>query len=184
MSRADDVAEFDAWFERHRSRLRAFAERRLGGLVRERESPSDIVQSAAREVLKACRRHGLRALGALAFRMYRQIASKVVDRHRHHAAAKRLPPGSVRADSQLGEVLVRRRSPLQKMVLEEDLRRLTAALAELPLHYRDVIVWAHIDGLPHAEIARRLGRSEDASKMLLLRAMTRIATVLGVRRSD
>lgn len=63
-------------------------------------------------------------------------------------------------------------------------RFIATAPAELPPHYRDVIVWELIDGLPHAEIALRLGRREGAAKMLLLRAMTRIATVLGVRRSE
>jgi DNA-directed RNA polymerase specialized sigma24 family protein len=41
----------------------------------------------------------------------------------------------------------------------------------LPAH-REIILLRKFEELSFAEIARRLGRSEDASRMLLARAMT------------
>ena len=64
-------------------------------------------------------------------------------------------------------------------MLREEVERLRAALSKLPENYRQVIHLAHVDGLSHREIAERLGISEANSRVLLSRALARLAT-LGV----
>ena len=44
------------------------------------------------------------------------------------------------------------------------------ALESLPPDYQQVLVLHYLEKVPHKEIGQRLGRSEQASRMLLMRA--------------
>ena len=178
MSSADDYDTLDEWFEANLPRIHLFVERRLGGRVSEMETPSDIVQSAVREVLVQLARGRRPATEGLRWRIYRQAVRKIIDKHRYHVAEKRLPAGALLSGSCLGGVTSPDRGPLEAIVAGESSERLGRALERLPKHYRSAVVWAYVDGLPHAEIGRRLGRSEDASKMLLVRALVKLGDAL------
>ena len=54
---------------------------------------------------------------------------------------------------------------------KEELDRLEKAIDKLKPEYKEVIIWAKIDGLSYNEIGNRLGKSADAAGHLLLRAM-------------
>jgi RNA polymerase sigma-70 factor (ECF subfamily) len=54
---------------------------------------------------------------------------------------------------------------------KEDLDKLEKAIDKLRPEYREVIIWAKIDGLSYKEIGNKLGKSADAAGHLLLRAM-------------
>jgi RNA polymerase sigma-70 factor (ECF subfamily) len=56
---------------------------------------------------------------------------------------------------------------------------LAEALDRLPEHYREVIVLRHLEDLPFAEVARRMGRSEDSVQKLWLRALAGLRRSLG-----
>ncbi len=47
-------------------------------------------------------------------------------------------------------------------------------LGQLPPALRDVLVLRNLDGLPFAEVARRMGRSSGAVRVLWLRALERL----------
>ena len=47
-------------------------------------------------------------------------------------------------------------------------------LAGLPAHYRDVIVLRNLEGLSFDEVARRMGRTPGAVRLLWLRALDRL----------
>lgn len=64
------------------------------------------------------------------------------------------------------------RSALSQAILTEEAQRLEAALESLAPAHRDVILLRKFEELSFADIARRLGKSEDACRMLLARAMT------------
>jgi RNA polymerase sigma-70 factor (ECF subfamily) len=55
---------------------------------------------------------------------------------------------------------------------------LADALGRLPDDYREVIVLRHLEELPFAEVARRMGRSEDAVQKLWVRALARMRKAL------
>ena len=57
--------------------------------------------------------------------------------------------------------------------------RLQRAFSTLPDEYREVITLARVVGLPHAEIAVKLGKSEGAVRILLHRALARLAHSTG-----
>jgi RNA polymerase sigma-70 factor, ECF subfamily len=44
------------------------------------------------------------------------------------------------------------------------------ALESLPAHYQQVLIMHYLEKLPHEEIGHRMGRTEQASRMLLMRA--------------
>jgi len=54
---------------------------------------------------------------------------------------------------------------------KEELDKLEKAIDKLKPEYKEIIIWAKIDGLSYKEIGNRLGKSADAAGHLLLRAM-------------
>ena len=56
---------------------------------------------------------------------------------------------------------------------------LADALGALPADYREVIVLRHIETLPFADVAQRMGRSEDSVQKLWVRALAQLRRTLG-----
>jgi RNA polymerase sigma-70 factor (ECF subfamily) len=65
-------------------------------------------------------------------------------------------------------------SPSERVAREEDGLLLARALARLPEDHQEVVRLRGLEDLPHEEIARRMGRSEAAVKMLWIRALGRL----------
>ncbi len=65
-------------------------------------------------------------------------------------------------------------TPSVIMSRKEDLDKLEKAIDELKDEYREVIVLTKIDGLSYKEIAGRLGKSSDAERKLVSRAMAEL----------
>jgi RNA polymerase sigma-70 factor (ECF subfamily) len=78
-----------------------------------------------------------------------------------------------------GALAASQSSPSQQAVRREVSLRLADALADLPENYREVIVLRHLEGLPFAEVARRMGRTVDSVEKLWIRALGRLRGVLG-----
>jgi RNA polymerase sigma-70 factor (ECF subfamily) len=70
-------------------------------------------------------------------------------------------------------------TPSQQAARREQAVLLADALAQLPTHYREVMILHHLEGLSLAEAARRLGRSQDSVEKLWARALLRLRAVLG-----
>jgi RNA polymerase sigma-70 factor (ECF subfamily) len=69
-------------------------------------------------------------------------------------------------------------APLDVLIHEEDAARLAAALEQLPEPRRAVIVARLLDDLPFEEVARRLGRTNGAVRVLFLRAVAQLRQIL------
>jgi RNA polymerase sigma-70 factor (ECF subfamily) len=67
---------------------------------------------------------------------------------------------------------------LSAAVLNEQAERLGAALEALEPDYREVIVLRKLEELSFKDVAARMGRSEDACRMLLARAMVALTLKL------
>ena len=67
-------------------------------------------------------------------------------------------------------------TPSVIMSKREDLAKLENALDVLKPEYREVIVLTKIEGLSYGEIGDRLGKSADAVRMLVSRAMAALTT--------
>jgi RNA polymerase sigma-70 factor (ECF subfamily) len=57
--------------------------------------------------------------------------------------------------------------------------RVTAALADLPEDYQEVIVLRNLQRLPFNEVAERMDRTRPAVQMLWMRAIKRLQEVMG-----
>lgn len=180
---AGDERAVEELLERYWPDLRAYLARHAGQGLKDREGVSDLAQSVCREVLVHLRDGRFRFRGEAPFRqwLYRAAVMKMLVRHRHWQAARRNAGGeraAIEAErSPAAENLPA--TPSEEAVLHEEIERFERCFAALPEKHRDVIVWHHLDGLSHAQIAERLDCSESYSRALLSRALARLAA-LGV----
>ena len=59
----------------------------------------------------------------------------------------------------------------EKMALSSDLEQVKIALADLKDDYQNVIIWHYLEDLPIPEVAKMLDRTEEATRVLLHRAL-------------
>jgi len=69
-------------------------------------------------------------------------------------------------------------TPSQELLRLDNELRVTAALAELPEDYQEVIVLRNLQRLPFSEVAQRMQRSRPAVQMLWMRAIRKLQAVL------
>ncbi|MBI3468872.1 MAG: sigma-70 family RNA polymerase sigma factor [Planctomycetes bacterium] len=65
-------------------------------------------------------------------------------------------------------------SPSAQAIRHEEADRMAEGLARLPDEMREVLLARHMDGLGHAAIAKRMGKTEAAVRMLYTRAVRRL----------
>ena len=163
--------------------LRAFVRLRAGPALRGRESTSDLVQSACREVLTHLDR--FRFPDEKAFRSWLLTTAerKIIDRVDHYAAQKRdhAPPVEVK-DELLLDRYGRFSSPSRRVAVQDEIERIERAFDLLTEEQREVVTLAYIAGLSRRAIAEQLGKTENAVRIVLHRALARLTEV--VRRGD
>lgn len=72
----------------------------------------------------------------------------------------------------LGRPIIDPRQNLEKRaILNSDLETIRKALSELNEDYQNAIIWYYIDDLPIQEVANLLGRTEEATRVLITRAI-------------
>jgi RNA polymerase sigma-70 factor (ECF subfamily) len=69
-------------------------------------------------------------------------------------------------------------TPSRQVAQAEGVAAVMSSLARLPNNQRDVIRWRFIEEVPFAEIAQRLGKSEDATYMLCHRGLKTLRGLL------
>ncbi len=160
--------------------LTRFVRRRMGPELASRESASDIVQSTCRELLRSASDYEER--GEASFQHWIRSAAehKLANRARHWRAARRGDgEESLDADGAVPDpVSPAAEGPLQEALLREEAERLRGAFQSLPGEYRRVIVRFQIDGASQAAIAAELGRTSEAVRKLIARAMSRLSAAL------
>ena len=166
--------------------LRILATTQLERHLRQRVSPSDVVQ----ETLLEAHRDFPQFRGDTAYEFVgwlRKILVNNVARvvERNVQAAKRdvrreVPLSNFQrnleqSNARLENILIDgSASPLSKVQHHEHTLLLADALAEMPADYRDVIVLRNLEGLDFNAVAERMDRKSGAVRMLWLRAMERL----------
>ncbi|MCA8975607.1 MAG: sigma-70 family RNA polymerase sigma factor [Planctomycetes bacterium] len=178
---AGDSHALDVLVARYLPRLHAYVRLHMSAPLRSREASVDVVQSVCREVLEARDGFEFRGESALLGWLLTTALNKLRERARFHGRQRRdlrreAPAADV--DTRVYASLV---TPSRDAIAQEEIERLEAALDRMPDDYREVILLARIVGLPHREIATRLGRTESATRTLLGRALTRLAAGLDER---
>ena len=59
----------------------------------------------------------------------------------------------------------------EKALVQSDLEQVKAGLADIKEDYREVIIWYYLDELRVPEIAKMVGKSEEAVRVLIHRAL-------------
>lgn len=169
--------------DRHLPSVRAFVRSHMAPQLRAHESASDLVQSICRELLT--HRDAFRHPDENGFQawLFTTARRKIQNRARDLAREKRDVRREVGALGEsaiaaLGGAYARISSPSGKALLAEEVQRLEAAIDRLPEEHREVITLAHLAGLSRREIGERMGRSEEAVRALLHRAMARLMILL------
>lgn len=181
--RAGDPAAGDALLRRFEPWLKLMARMQWESRFHAKFDPSDVVQQAMIEAMKAAGQFRGTTEGEFAAWLRQILAHALAHEIRRYAGtAKRnldqeipLEQQLTQASQQLGDLLAATgTSPSQQVVKREQGVRLAEVLDRLPEDFREVIVLRNLEGLPHEEVARRMGRSAGAVRMLWVRALARL----------
>jgi RNA polymerase sigma-70 factor (ECF subfamily) len=165
-----DRKAFETLVEAHRPRLLSFVRRRLGSRLRGRTQAEDILQEALLRALGSLERFEWQGKDSF-FCWLATIAEHIIQNLNR---SLREPPVALEAEHAGSGP-----SPSRVLRREERFDRLKAAVASLSGDHRDVILLARIEGLPIADVARRMGRSPGAVRHLLLRALEKLRERFG-----
>ena len=104
--------------------------------------------------------------------LYRIAHNIVVDYHRRYKPTVPLPPPE-RVDWEKEEI-----TSLEQVIEAEEASALATAITQLSDDQQQVIVLRFIQGLKHAEVARIIGKSESACRVIQHRALTTLKRLL------
>ena len=171
---ADAVNEL---YERCAARLLAYIRLRMGRELRTRLESRDILQATLLKSFEHFEDFEGQHSGSL-MAWLAKIAEHVIrDRADYQHRQRRDAAREVRLETDAA-LPAAARSALSQAILTEEAQQLEAALESLTPAHREVILLRKFEELPFGEIARRLGKSEDACRMLLARAMTALTLKL------
>lgn len=173
-----DPAAVEALVRRYLPDLRAYVRLHADPALRARESCSDLVQSAVRDVLTHMERFRHPSAEGFKHWLFTTARRKIAHRGEYYRAQKRDAGEIGLEEGSLAETYRRLSTPSGQLVLREELARLERAFDRLTAEQREIIGMAHMMDLSRAEIGRHLGKSESAVRSLLHRAMARLTTLL------
>lgn len=184
-----DRAAIEQLLVRHLDGLRGWLRLRMGAALRARETPEDLVQSLAREVLADLGTFEWRGEAAFRHWLYLQAQRKLVDKARYVQAERRDPARERDVQANSGDGLAAcyatLATPSGEVASQEELQRIERAFAELPEDYQEAISLQRLCGMDYAAIAARMERSEGAVRNLVHRGLSRFALRLGeLRRAE
>lgn len=163
--------------------VNAFVRMRTGARLRTRESISDLVQSTCREALRAPERPSIADPNGFRAWLFTVAERKICGRARYWDAMRRDAAKEDRRplDAIEARSLVKAYggTPSERLIAQEELEQLEAAMRRLPEDYREVILLRRVAGLSGRETATRLGRSEGATRQLFSQALARLSEYLG-----
>ncbi len=173
----------DALLRRYEPWLKLLARMQVESRFRAKFDPSDVVQQTMLEAVRGLPQFRGTTEAELTVWLRQILAHALAHEiRRYRGTQKRDLDREVPLDQQLTETTRRLgdvlpapgTSPSQAVVRHERQVLLAQALGRLPEDYREVIVLRHLEGLPHEEVARRLGRNAGAVRMLWVRALARL----------
>jgi RNA polymerase sigma-70 factor (ECF subfamily) len=181
-ARAGDRSAFDQLADRFRGALSSVIARRLGGALRHETQVDDVLQETFVRAFQSLGRFewlekdqgidgGERA--SPFFRWLCGISVRVILEHARRHRAR--PPIALDFDVPDGDAV----SPGRALARRERLERFEAALARLSEDHRTALRLVRIEGLPLAEVARRMDRPPNAVSQLVLRALRSLRREFG-----
>ncbi len=180
LAKDGDKSALDKLYTVYSERVQWVVRLRMGGELRSKLESMDLVQDALVCALKDLGNFTYKSEGDFLLWLSKIAENRLRDNLDKLHANKRDIRKEVRFDSHrpttensfVGTVEpIDLTTPSAIMSKREDLARLAKALDALKPEYREVIVLTKIDGLSYKEIADKLGKSGDAVRMLVSRAI-------------
>jgi RNA polymerase sigma factor (sigma-70 family) len=175
---AGSDAALETLYERFGPRLLSFIRLKMGPSLRARLESRDILQAT---FLKSFAHlddfEGQDGRSLLGW-MMRIAEHEVRDRADFHHRQQRDAKQDEGLDGHAERLAARSRSALSRLILDERAQRVETALESLSEPYRQAIVLRTYEELSFPEMAKILGKSEDACRMQYARAMTALTLAL------
>lgn len=182
-----DREALDQLFGRALPRLRALLALKAGPALRQRAELDDLVQEAYAEALRQFENYTwqgqdsfFRWLAAIAINRLQNLAR--VERAGKRDARREVPMVGAETAARLGGVTDAADpapGPRTLTVGTEAGDRVRSAIARMSDADREVILLARMEGLPLQEVADRIGRTRNATALLLSRALRKLKELLG-----
>jgi RNA polymerase sigma-70 factor (ECF subfamily) len=174
-ARQGSVQDLGLVLESFRPYVRAIVHARLDGRLQSQFDDSDLIQDALLEAHRSFAGFRGATVAELAVWL-RQIAVRSAGRRlRASLGADKRNPAREQPVDRLEDLTDEAGdSPSAQAVKQEQAARLTQALAHLPADMQQVLLGRLVDGLPHAALAHKPGRSETAVRALYVRAVRQL----------
>jgi RNA polymerase sigma-70 factor (subfamily 1) len=192
-AQSGDKEALNDLYNRYLMRVLAAVRARLGAELRGKLESWDVVQDALLASLKNVQSFDQASEGAFLHWLAKVVENRIRDQLDYFRAEKRdhrleKPLAGPRsAESSVPLDIPERSSvptPSQVLILRDDLARLEKAMDELPLESRELIVAVKIEGRTYDEIAQALGKSPDAVRMQVKRALRALARAFRVLEGE
>ncbi len=175
---AGDREALDEVLARYLPRLRAFVRLQTGARIRAEESTSDLVQSVCRHLLEDLPKLEFRGEEAFRGWLFTTAVRKILKRDTFYTRAKRDVRREVGGDVAIAECYRTMTTPSADLIRSEEIEEFERAFDRLDAEHREIISLVRVAGMSHAEAGEKLGKTEGASRVLLHRALARLATIL------
>lgn len=191
-AQAGDVDSLNELFSRYYAYMLDLARRRLGQKLKSKEEADDLAQTTFREAARDFKQYRYRGQGSLLRWLQQILKNKIRDKAEYYSAGKRdmsrerpvdeprpdADPDGPRFDAaNEGDLSVTR-----QVQREEEFQILREALEDLSPDHRRAITLVFFQGMTLREAGQLMGgRTEDAVRMLLRRAESRLREITRVR---
>lgn len=157
------------------ARLLGLIRLRLGRDLRARLESRDILQNTLLKAFSHLDQLRQPNTAVLLAWLARIAENEIRDQVDYHAQARRAIQKEQPLDTAIAAGVDRQlRSQTSRLALSEEMLRLEKALEAVTAPHREIILLRKFDELSFEEIGRRLGKSPDACRMLLARALAAV----------
>ncbi|MBN2474073.1 MAG: sigma-70 family RNA polymerase sigma factor [Pirellulales bacterium] len=186
LARDGDADARERLFELCRNYLGFVARSQVESWLRVKVDASDLVQQTMLEAHRDFERFQGGSEGEWLAWLRRILSNNAADFiRRYRGTAKRQARREIRfrdpADTRAGgapEPAAPGATPSQEFLQLDNELRVTAAMADLPPDYQEVILLRNLQRLPFSDVAERMGRSRPAVQMLWMRAIRKLQAAL------
>jgi RNA polymerase sigma-70 factor (ECF subfamily) len=178
-AREGSPAALSQLVERFSPRLLAVIRLRLGPSLRAHLESRDVLQETWLKALAHL--PGFAGAGAAPFMgwLAQIAANEIRDRADYHGRQRRDGAREERMEpAALDGLAARVRSETSRLALSVEMSRLERALESLSPDHREVILLRKLEERPFREVGERMGRSPDACRVLLARALATLAMAM------
>lgn len=178
-ARTGSEEALDLLYRRYADRLLATIRLRMGPELRGQLESRDLLQSCLMKSFESIDQFEQAHEGSLMAWLSRIAENEIRDQIKFQRRQRRDARRNLPIDEAAKPLEQKVRSSLSRVILGERTREVERALETLSPEYREVILLRKLEEHGWEEIGRRMGKSPDACRMLLARAMTALTLELG-----